>query len=240
MKTKYLSEEDVLDSIAVYLSVLREDVTTLESSLSKIGKGLLTVAALVERFKIMRDETEEGDILPWSKDLRSELSTNDNCPGLLKNGWWPRRLDQIVGVTFHHTLSNSPHATARYYVKKGGGRPTIPYTIWITETGEVLLCVSLEEGLWHDHTGHKNVHLSVGLAGGLHLSTPSLPQLDAAAKVAVWAIQSEDFSVGGADDVKGHMDFIQTACPGWNDRRSDFWKARLYGRISALIQGRLP
>jgi len=105
------------------------------------------------------------DAEPWDKNIIDELARNDSCPGLLANGWWQRTLNQIAGLTFHHTLSDSPHATASYYVKKGGGRPSLPYTIWVSQTGEILLCNRLEEGCWHNHQGHKNKQLSVGLAG---------------------------------------------------------------------------
>jgi hypothetical protein len=105
----------------------------------------------------LREELRKIPVqIPWDRDITSELARN---PGpytsshlQADNGWWRRTLDMIDAVTIHHTLSDSPHATARHYVDKSGGRPSIPYTIWITQTGEVLLCVPLEEGLWHDHT----------------------------------------------------------------------------------------
>jgi len=171
---------------------------------------------------------EPASTWPWDKDIRAELARNDKCPGSLSNGWWKRKLSQIDGLTFHHTLSDSPHATARHYIHKGGGRPSIPYTIWVTQTGEVLLCLDLAEGCWHDHTGHKNTHLSIGLAGSLHKLRPPDVQLDAAAKVAIWAIQSNLFSI---DKALGHMDYVQTVCPGWASKLSGHWKPLLYNRI---------
>ena len=171
---------------------------------------------------------------PWNKDITHELAHNENCPGALRNGWWQRTIEQINGLTFHHTLSASPHAMAKYYVTKDGGRPSIPYTIWITETGEVLLCNALTDGVWHDHTGHKNVRLAVGLAGRLHIHHPSDVQLDAAARVAAWAARDLP-GITNIDQIRGHMDVGsckgKTECPGWNSRRSGFWKPELYQRI---------
>ena len=157
------------------------------------------------------------------KNIIDEMPRNENCPGSLKNGWWQRTLDQITGLTFHHTLSDSPHAFAKYYVKKDGGRPSTCYSIWITQTGEVLLCTALEEGCWHDHTGHKNVNLSVGLAGRLHEYRPAQVQLEAAARVVKWAVEHPKMSIT-MDQVLGHMDYIKTQCPGWDSAASDFWK----------------
>jgi len=176
----------------------------------------------------------------WDRDISGELATNDNCPGSLKDGWWQRRFAQIVSLTFHHTLSHSPWAFAKNYIRKGGGRPTVPYTIWITETGQVLLCIALTEGCWSDHTGHKNVNLSVGLAGTLHIHHPSDAQLDAAARVAMWAIKHEEMRVT-LRTVRGHMDVGtykgRTECPGWASKASGYWKAELFNRINALLGG---
>jgi hypothetical protein len=178
------------------------------------------------------------DGVPWDKDITAELATNDNCPGSLKNGWWQRRLDQITGLTFHHTLSDSPHAVANYYINKGGGRPSLPYTIWVTQTGEILLCNRLEEGLYHDHTGFENSNLSVGLAGRLHEYHPAAVQLQAAARIAAWAIRNDrmDITLG---TVCGHMDVGtyagKTECPGWASDASGHWKPELYEMIEALL-----
>ncbi|UCC61681.1 MAG: N-acetylmuramoyl-L-alanine amidase [Anaerolineae bacterium] len=179
--------------------------------------------------------------LPWDRDISAELATNS---GPYSNeylerdgGWWPRTLDQIDGLTFHHTLSDSPHATAEHYINKDGGRPSIPYTVWVAQTGEVLLCVDLEEGLWHDHTGHENTHLSVGLAGSLHQYHPADAQLDAAAKVAAWAIASPALpGIRSIEQVTGHRDWVATVCPGWESAQSGYWKPELYERIERALE----
>jgi hypothetical protein len=174
--------------------------------------------------------------LPWDRDIRAELVRNDQCPGLLSDGWWRRELDQIDGLTFHHTLSDSPHATASNYVQKGGGRPSIPYTIWVTQTGEVLWCLDLEEGCWHDHTGHQNIHLSVGLAGFLHIHRPPDVQLDAATRVAAWAVRSDMLpGITRIDQIAGHSDYAATICPGWASEQSGHWKTALYNRIEEAL-----
>lgn len=175
---------------------------------------------------------------PWDKDIISELATNDNCPGSLAGGWWQRTLDQITGLTFHHTLSDSPHATAQWYVKRDGGRPSIPYTIWITQTGEVLLCNALEEGNWHDHTGFKSQNLSVGLAGRLHEYRPADVQLRAAVRVVKWAINHPKMNIT-PEAVRGHMDIGtyagKTECPGWASEKSGHWKADFVAMWKAAL-----
>lgn len=172
------------------------------------------------------------------RDIRAELPTN---PGpynqaALDNsgGWWQRTLKQINGVTIHHTLSHSPHATAKHYIEKGDGRPTIPYTFWITQTGEILLCVALEQGLWHDHTGHKNTHLSVGLAGKLHILPPPKAQRDAAVGLCVWAVENLP-GVTKLEDVSGHDAHAATVCPGWH---STNWVTAFYSELRWALERR--
>ena len=188
---------------------------------------------LLVRIQVERDEP----LVPWDRDICGELPRREDCEGLLQDGWWQREWAQINGLTIHHTMSHSPHATAAYNINKPGGRPSIPYHIWVTQTGEVLLCLGLEEGCWHDHTGHQNTHISVGLAGSLHLESPPENQLDAAAKVAAWAIQTDTLpAIGGIEQIKGHKDYYPTTCPGWDSPDSGQWKATLYERIGAMIE----
>ncbi len=179
--------------------------------------------------------------VPFDRTIIDELATNPgpyaNANLQRDNGWWQRSLDQIDGVTIHHTLSDSPHATAKHYVLSGGGRPTTPYTIWVTQTGEVLLSVALTQGLWHNHNSHKNLQLSVGLAGTLHLYHPSEVQLNAAVRVAAWAIESDLLSgVTNVNQITGHMDFISTQCPGWNSAESSYWKTEFYDLLREALK----
>jgi len=189
--------------------------------------------------RLMADLTTEPATPLW-RDISAELPTN---PGPYKQaaldasgGWWQRTLEQINGVTIHHTLSHSPHATAAHYINKGHGRPTIPYTFWITPTGEILQCVALEQGLWHDHTGHANRHLSVGLAGSLHILPPPKAQLDAAVAVCVWAIETLP-GVRGMQDIRGHDAFAATVCPGWKaGNASRDWKTLFYDELGRALE----
>jgi len=176
--------------------------------------------------------------VPWDRNIINELEQNDNCSGLLKNGWWLRDIGWIDYVTIHHTLSNSPHEFAKWYV--GTGRPSTPYTIWVAETGEILLCNPLEWGCWHDHTGHENTHLSIGMAGRLHEYAPSTAQLNAVAEVCAWVIKNPDIPlVDSIRKIEGHEFWYSTACPGWLDTGegapSGFWKSHFYEILAEWV-----
>jgi len=206
-------------------------------------------AAIIERARAIREHAdalwellneEPPPAWPWDRDITGELARNpgpyDNYYLQRDGGWWQRTLDQIDRVTIHHTLSDSPHATAKYYVVKAGGHPTLPYTIWVTQDGQILKCVELEQGLWHDHTGHQNTHLSVGMAGSLHLYHPADVQLEAVARLCAWAIESDELpNVSAIEQIKGHRDYAATVCPGWACDASGNWRNEFYKRVEALL-----
>jgi len=182
--------------------------------------------------------------LPWTRDLRATMPKNPACPGILKGGWWRRQVAAIRTVCFHHTLSQSPVDFAKWYITKEGGRPSTCYTLWITETGETILCGDLEDGVWHNFQGHENLDLSVGLAGNRAVLAPSTLQLNAAARLAAWAIKSPLLPlITSPKQILGHQDYPKcgaggiyaTDCPGWLMPQSGKWKAALYARLDALL-----
>ena len=163
----------------------------------------------------------------WDVDLRDVLPRRANCPPPLQNGWWPRTLAQINGVTMHHTLALNVTAVAQGYIGRDGGRPSIPYHLWVTRDGEVAYCLDLTEGCWHDHTGHQNTHVSVGLAGVLDVTPPTEAQVWAAARVVRGLLALLPGVTLGS--VRGHRDYIATRCPGWGQPpQYHAWRAAFY------------
>lgn len=191
------------------------------------------------------------DAAPWDEVLVGKLPTNPGPYGYKvlndNGGWWQREYEEVDGCSVHHTYgSASILAMNKYYMGKSGGHPTMPYSIWISENGKIYLCVDLHQGLWHDHTGYKNTHISIGMAGTLHTGFPEETQLAATAKVCAWFINSPIFpGVKGPDHIKGHREWVHTyadrgyypagkipytVCPGWKTSSlpggEDRWKAR--------------
>lgn len=143
--------------------------------------------------------------------------------------WWIREPSEIEGITIHHTLSDSPEATARYVIEQKG-RPTLPYHFWVSQEGECWLCVPLHYGMWHDHTGHKNVNISVGMAGSLHKVLPRTEQMAATVRLVAWLMEEYGIPM---EQVQGHNDrYRATVCPGWDAMR---WRALFYGALREEI-----
>lgn len=172
---------------------------------------------------------------PDATDIRATLLTNPVCPPPLENGWWGRTPSQITGLTIHHTLSHSPWATAQYYIQKSGGRPSIPYHYWVCTCGQVLYCLDLVQGCWHDHTGHKNANVSIGMAGSLHEVRPTLPQLASAVALTTFLVFQLDLVLS---EVLGHNQRsapvgYPTTCPGWDSATSGYWRHEF---LSAVVE----
>ena len=164
---------------------------------------------------------EEEEALPYI-DIVDEMPVNQNPTA--PDAWWVRTPEQITGITVHHTMSHDARATARYCTDVKG-RPSIQYHFWVAREGEVYLCAPLEWGMWHDHCGHENPNVSVGLAGRLHEAKPSEVQLQAAARIVAWLMEKYNVPL---PEVQGHNDrYAGTICPGWDhaDWREDFYTA---------------
>lgn len=182
-------------------------------------------------FSAGESETPEDSGSPWDDDLRTALPRNHNCQGLLADGWWRRRLDQIDALTLHHTAheNDDPAPLAQWYCfeKDPRGRPSIPYTLWIRRDGTVALCNHLEEGCWHDETGHENTHLSVAIVGDLRKREPTPAQYAAMVEVARWAMAHPEMQIERAG-ITGDMDWRSTECPGW---LAGGWRDKFYALL---------
>ena len=136
--------------------------------------------------------------------------------------FWPiRHLEDITGVTIHHTLSHSPEATARYCTA-GKGYPTIQYHFWVSASDgcPVWMLAKPTWALWNDHTGTRQTTISVGMAGHLHLHPPPGEQLAAAVRLVAWLMDEYGFPIRearGHNDRTWQVSRIKTQCPGWDD-----------------------
>ena len=175
---------------------------------------------------------------PDVTSIQYQLPTNDDCPAPLHNGWWQRSVYDISGITIHHTMSHSPWATAAYYVHKGTGHPTIPYHYWICSCGGILQCLTMHDGCWHDHTGHCNRNISIGMAGSLHIHPPTTAQLKSTTRLTAFLMNRYSIPI---HEIQGHNDRsapngFPTQCPGWESPQSGQWRPRFYTELEIRLK----
>lgn len=166
------------------------------------------------------------------KDVIAQMPTNTKAtnPADSPGRWAIRRADEVRGITIHHTLSHDPVAVAQYIVREKS-LPTTEYTFWVERDGTALLCVPVEQALWHDHTGYPNYNISVGMAGTLHVTAPPTAQIQGAARLCAWLMQEYHIPLA---QVQGHKDrYKGTVCPGWD---SAGWRATFYSELAAAVR----
>ncbi|MBN2007120.1 MAG: N-acetylmuramoyl-L-alanine amidase [Anaerolineae bacterium] len=180
---------------------------------------------------------EQAASPPWV-DVRAQMpvNTQPDTAWLVeqgRTGWWKRTLDQVNGITLHHTMTHDMMACAQYItrpVKKGGkGYPTTQYVFWVQSDGVIKYCVDLTEAPWHDHCGDENTHISIGIAGEWDKVSPPQVQLEAVAKLAAYLMRWLNIPM---ENVEGHREWStrhtgvpQTACPGW---LTGGWRAKFF------------
>ena len=147
---------------------------------------------------------------------------------------WPlRSLDDIDGITVHHTLSHSPLAAANYCTQ-AKGYPTVQYHFWVSAGDGCPVYRLVDEAvqLWHDHTGTYQTTLSVGLAGRWDYYVPPGEQLTALVELVAWLMRTYRVPI---EEVQGHCTRalpIITVCPGWY--RAD-WHDAFFDLLEAEV-----
>ncbi len=183
--------------------------------------------------------------VPWV-DVRAQMPVNPKPDAAWlveqgRSGWWKRALDQINGITLHHTMTHDMMACARYItrpVKQGGkGYPTTQYAFWVQADGMIKYCVDLTEAPWHDHCGDENTHVAVGIAGEWDKVSPPQVQLAATARLAAYLMQWLNIPL---ENVEGHREWSarhtgtpQTACPGW---LTGGWRAKFFDTLKVELE----
>lgn len=227
--------EPTLIGIAEQLSVIADDVAEHSRALREVAEA-------------MNAETEGA---PAWTDIRARLPVNHapDDPWLAANfitDWWERTPEQITGITIHHVASNGdPYVTAAYITKPraqgGKGLPRTQYNFWIEPSGEIIYCLDVKYGPWHDNCGHRNQHVSIALNGALHKTRPTQAALTSAARLVTWLMEEYDIEI---QNVTGHNEWAMrclnrttnyTICPGWT-YTAPFWKAEFYTALSAAQQ----
>lgn len=164
---------------------------------------------------------------PPTTNLIDELITHET------EKYRTRALSTIRNLVIHHSAappSVGPRRIASYHVKKQGW-PGIGYHFLISETGVIYQGNALET--ISNHAVQANSRgVGICFLGNFTKVVPPPAQLRAGAHLVAWLMQELNI---GLDNVKGHREFMETACPGDQWLAGKEWKQMLHQEI-ALVQ----
>lgn len=205
------------------------------SALANIIAAEASLLLAYKKLELARKQLESVEAIPPWIDRVDEMPVNENPfqPDFVRNFYgkdhypfWPTmQYSDVLGLTIHHTGSNSAIDTANHcaYYK---GYPVTQYHFWV-DAGEGCPIYKLAEPtwrIWHDCTGVYPTTLSIAMAGYLHYHKPPKPQLDALVVLVSYLMDEYNIDIS---QVQGHRErwALKTHCPGWGplDRSKKSW-----------------
>ena len=207
---------------AVLTASLREQIKTLKDQAEEIAQPTLPPS-----FALTPAEGSARISRPTIKDLTVELVRHDT------KEYKTRPLRQIRHLIIHHSAvpaTVGPKRIAVYHVKKQDW-PGIGYHFLVGEDGTLYQGNTLETMSYH--AVKANPHgVGICFLGSFMKQVPPPAQLQAGAHLVAWLMQELGI---GLDKVKGHKEFMDTACPGEQWLKGKKWKQMLRQEV-ALVQ----
>lgn len=160
---------------------------------------------------------------PTIQDLVDELAKHET------KRYNTRSRSEIQTLVIHHSAVPArigPKSIANYHVARLDW-PAIGYHFVVSADGVIHQTNTLETV--SSHAAKVNPR-SVGICflGNFNAEIPPPVQLQAGAHLAAWLMQELGVAL---DDVKGHQEFMDTACPGNQWLRGQNWKQMLHQEI---------
>jgi N-acetyl-anhydromuramyl-L-alanine amidase AmpD len=214
------------------------------------------IASLQARIEALRDETVRYQQRPFSfaatpspgpQPIEAGTAYRISQPAiqvlvdtLPRHGtkrYETRPLSDIKYLVIHHSAAPAevgPRRIAEYHVNKQHW-PGIGYHFLVGADGALYQGNTLETVSYH--AAQANPY-SVGICflGDFTTTVPPAAQLQAGAHLAAWLMQQLGIPL---DSVRGHREFMQTACPGEQWLRGQIWKQMLRQEIGSQFD-RLP
>lgn len=217
---------------------------TLESrDRGPIGAG----TSMQQQIKILQDESKESEGEPSMPSFAPASEQNQarvNKPSIEvlidklakheTNEYKTRPLDKIRHLIVHHSAAPArvgPNRIAAYHVRKHEW-PGIGYHFLVGEDGALYQGNALETMSYH--AVRANPHgVGICFLGNFMKQVPPPAQLRAGAHLIAWLMQDLGVTL---DRVKGHKEFMDTACPGAQWLQGEKWKQMLYQAIAVVQQ----
>jgi hypothetical protein len=171
--------------------------------------------------------TEGGDILVQMQDITDSLPKHET------RTYASRPLEHIRDFIIHHTAVSpdvGPAAIARYHVKRKEW-PGIGYHFLIMADGTTFQANCLETISYHARQANPS-SIGIAFAGNFMEDDPTAAQLESGGRLLAYLMQKLDLN---GDRIRGHRDFVPTACPGSQWGTGSTWHDRLLGEANKAI-----
>jgi N-acetyl-anhydromuramyl-L-alanine amidase AmpD len=215
--------EATRDDQAALLATLEAETQTLYGGLAELQQQPPSPSAI--SFSIPEPPQINE---PPSKNLIGELITHET------KTYRTRALSDIRHLVIHHSAappSVGPRRIASYHVKTKDW-PGIGYHFLIGKDGTIFQGNTLET--ISNHAVQANSRgVGICFLGNFTKVVPSPAQLRAGAHLVAWLMQELNISLGS---VKGHREFMETACPGDQWLKGKQWKQMLRQEIAQVQQ----
>jgi hypothetical protein len=185
------------------------------------------VCALTEEVALLRGALSRA--LPG---VASRPEIHDLIQTLTHDGtqsYATRSLSDIKTLIVHHTAvpaSVGPEPIARYHVKERGW-PGIGYHFMIMGDGTIDQTNGLQTISYHARQANAS-SVGIAFAGNFMAAGPTEAQLEAGGELLSYLIQLLGLP---RECIKGHRDFVATACPGDQWWAGLVWRDQLLARV---------
>jgi N-acetyl-anhydromuramyl-L-alanine amidase AmpD len=162
----------------------------------------------------------------------------DKLPKHATKTYDSRQLGDIQNLVIHHSAvppTVGPQRIAEYHVKNQDW-PGIGYHFLVADDGIISQGNALTTVSYH---AAKVNPRGVGICflGNFQTTVPTPAQLQAGAHLVAWLIQELNLDL---EAVKGHQEFMQTACPGNQWLKGQQWKQMLRQQVAKVQQEATP
>jgi N-acetyl-anhydromuramyl-L-alanine amidase AmpD len=162
----------------------------------------------------------------------------DKLPRHATKKYNSRKLSDIQTLVIHHSAvvpSVGPKRIAEYHVNKEDW-PGIGYHYLVGDDGIVYQGNALTTVSYHAASVNPR-GVGICFLGSFQTEVPPPAQLKSGAQLVAWLLQELKLDL---DVVKGHQEFMQTACPGNQWLKGKKWKQLLRQEIARVQEGAKP
>ncbi len=227
-------KDKLLEEVKAAMEASNNDQVTLISSLQDRIRILNAEIQRLEQESVTPPPAPgtAGISMPPIEDLV------DTLPRHSTKTYHTRSLSEIEYLVIHHsalTPAAGPKNIAQYHVTRRDW-PGIGYHFLVGDDGTLYQGNDVET-ISHHAAGMNTAGLGICFLGSFMQEVPPEPQIRAGAHLTAWLMQELDLPL---DKVRGHKEFMDTACPGTQWLSGKKWKEMLFQEIAKVQEKATP